>query len=448
MRTRNRTTQKWDAIAIQQVRRAWRDRSVPSGSLLSLPPIDALQHSLDRLSQCGPKARKITLLLLDLHKFKRINRIYGHAAGNALLSCIEARFAGLSAPGPMFHLGGDEFAFLHRDEGQTSSEDLARTLITALAPPFDVLGHSVQMNASIGLACCTGLPLTAAQLLHQASIALAHARKLGSGKSAFFALDATQRECLGHILAGELPRALHNGEVRPYYQPIVSLTHNTVSGYEALARWQHPLHGLILPSTFLPIAEEMGLMDDLLFAMAEQACRDVQALPGPMGIAMNLSPRQLDREAIILDLIAMIRASGIPTRLVTLEVTEDRRTSNPEAAKRSIAMLREAGVRIALDDFGSGYTNLKRLAHFPPDSLKIDRGLIRACDTAMGQKLLSSVIDLGHRLHLPIVAEGIETPAQARCLTEMGCDYAQGFLFGHPRPTPMPLDESPQDPGY
>ncbi|MBT0670535.1 GGDEF domain-containing protein [Novosphingobium profundi] len=396
--------------------------------------LDELRKTLERLRDGSPKVGCTTLLLLDLHKFKRINRIYGHASGSALHTRIAKRLAHVCGSVPMFQLGSDEFAFLHSGAHSCTPEELAGALLAAVDIPIKVKGNAIRLSAAIGLASHRDVDGTVEQFLDLASIALSQARKGAGGKSAYHAIDASQSPRLDYLLACELPDALRNGDVHPYYQPIVSLAHNTVTGYEALARWQHPEHGLLLPDTFLPIAEELGLMDELLLTMVEQSCRDMQSLPGPVNVAMNLSPHQLDGESIVARLLAVIDASGIASRMITLEVTEDKRTEDSEATRRSIDALRSAGIKIALDDFGSGYANLQRLAQFPPDSLKIDRALTRACDSDMGKRLLTSVIELGHRLHLPIIAEGIETPAQARCLTDMGCDYAQGFLFGHPQP--------------
>ncbi len=399
-----------------------------------------LQDALDSLRAPGEAAPSITLLVLDLHQFKRISRLHGPAVATRLLAAVEQRFLQAAKHTPMFHLGVDEFAFLHCDNGRGPAESLASALMRELEKPFTIAGHAIRMHASIGLACCGQDVVDAEELLHQATIALHHARKQGTGRRSFFSLDVDQRHRLGHSLSADLPTALHNGEVRPFYQPIVSLGENALIGYEALARWQHPRHGLLMPDVFLPILEEMDLLDDLLFTVVEQACHDVQALPAPVRISMNITPSQLNSEALMDHVIDLIGASGLSYQLVTLEVTEDSETDNAEVAQRSLGILRDAGIQIALDDFGSGYANLQRLALFPPDSIKIDRGLTRTCDTELGYKLLSTVIELGHSLDLPIVAEGIETKAQAQCLMALGCDYAQGYLYGRPVPLSALLD--------
>ena len=241
------------------------------------------------------------------------------------------------------------------------------------------------------------------------------------------------------LLATNLRKAIATGEVRPYYQPIVALGSGELLGFESLARWHHPQLGMVGPRSFIPIAEELGLIDDLCFALLAQACRDARAWPAHLMLSINLSPRQLRDPALSLRLLRHVCAEGMAPGRLIMELTESGPVHDRCAARATLASLRNAGMKLALDDFGAGSANLNYLNELPFDWIKVDRSFADTLDSFSGRLIVRSILSLGHSLGLRVVVEGIETPEQAASLAAMGCDHGQGYLFGRALPAAATL---------
>lgn len=421
-------------------------RAGPSrAASMRVPPLRLIEHAIAHLrAQAGrDRALPISLLIVNVDRFKLVNDLCGHAAGDRLIEHIRDRCARSSRSLQVIHIGADEFACLlpvtafDSGEGDRIADRIAERLLEAVGDPVSLGRHIVHPTASVGIATDRFGTLSPEELLRGASIALSHAKQAGGGTvqrfcPAMFA-DLSDRATLEDDLRGGLLR----GELLPYYQPIVSLGSRKIARFEALVRWHHPHRGLLGPDQFLTIAEEAGLDDDLLFSMVRQACRDAGEWEGLLGLSINMTPRQVCDPTVALRLLRIVFASGMRPDRFTVEITEDAMMHNVVAAQETVATLREAGIRIALDDFGTGYTSLSRICQLPLDMIKIDRSLIQSLDTDAGRKLVKVVVDLGQSLSMPVTAEGIETPRQARLLNEIGCTFGQGYLFGRAAPASL-----------
>ena len=422
--------------AVDRLIRALRERTERHPAQSSpLPPALAP-------AQSSPLAPALALLVLDLDRFKLVNDLCGHHAGDLVLSIVSDRYgrAVAKSGGALAHIGGDEFACvvpLGTDSGagdEYRAEAVASDLQDILAAPIVLGQHMIHLTAAIGIAIdpCGDVP--AEQLLRAASIAVSRAKAVGGATVRRFMPEMLARLTDRAALEEALRSSLLRGELVPYYQPIVALPSRTIARFELLARWLHPQRGLLGPDQFLPVSEDLHLIDDLMFSLLRQACRDARDWPDGVGLAINMSPRQVCDPALADHLLQIAFASAFPPERLTVEITEDAMVHSLADARATIETLRGAGVHVALDDFGTGYGSLARLCELPLDTLKIDRTLIQAIDRDAGRKLVNTVIDLGRSLGMPVTAEGVETEQQAQFLIERGCAYAQGFLFGRPAP--------------
>lgn len=378
-------------------------------------------------------SRPVVLLIVNLDRFKLINDLCGPAAGDRLIEIIHHRLTGMLDRSPVIHLGADEFAcLLTEPPSQDGAEQLAATLLAAIGDPVSLGRHMVHLTASIGIASGTSHVMAAEELLRAASIALSRAKDAGGGHILRFSPEMFSSLAERAALEEDLRGGLLRGEIRPYYQPIVALPSGEVMRFEALVRWHHPQRGMLGPGRFLSIAEDVGLDEDLLYAMARQSCRDGRDWPERIGLSLNMSPRQICNPCVVAQVMRIVFASGLAPERLTIEITEDAVIHNVAAAQAAVATLRQAGVGIALDDFGTGYASLSRICTLPLDMIKIDRTLVQSLDDDAGRKLVKVVMDLGQSLSIPVTAEGIETARQARDLTALGCTFGQGYLFGRP----------------
>jgi len=383
----------------------------------------------------------VGVLYCDVDRFKIVNDSLGHAAGDSLLVQVAERLRGPLRPEDLLgRVGGDEFVMVM--EGVTTPAELAEVagrLAEALDQPFELGGQRHAISLSLGGTIGSDVD-TADDVLMRADMALLRAKRLGRAR--FVAYDPAQDRVATRAdlqLEDELRESLDADQVRAYYQPIVELSDRAVVGHEALVRWEHPRHGLLLPQRFLELAESSGLIRPLGWWMLDRACQDATTSGSgltPRGwVAVNASPSQLARPGVVADVTRALDASGLPPERLHLEITETALMTASATLARELVELSDIGVRIALDDFGTGYSSLSLLRQFPVDLVKIDRSFIEPVLTdpsafAIVKAVLSMCRDMG----LPTVAEGIETEQQLDLLRRLGCSNGQGYLFGRPAP--------------
>jgi diguanylate cyclase (GGDEF)-like protein len=398
----------------------------------------------DRAEQMLARGRRqqapVAALYLDVDGFKQVNDTFGHAAGDELLEVVSARLRGATrASDTVGRLGGDEFVVLvEQSLGDADPELVADRLLDVLHQPIELAaasGRPLSITASIGIACAQYD--SAEELLRDADLALYEAK--AAGKNRFTLFEPTmQVTAQGHReLRMDLDRALAADQFFLLYQPIVDLETGQISGIEALIRWRHPTHGIIAPDTFIPLAEETGLIVPIGRWVLDTACAQGAAWNRQghrLGIAVNVSARELETGSLVHNVQTALQSTGLNPDSLTLEITETALMRDPEAAAQRLRALKSLGVRIALDDFGTGYSSLAYLRQFPVDALKIDRSFISgiAASHESRDALIHTLVQLGKTLGIQTLGEGIEDKAQLRGLQSEECDLGQGFLFARP----------------
>ncbi|HEV7162338.1 MAG TPA: EAL domain-containing protein [Solirubrobacteraceae bacterium] len=399
--------------------------------------------AMDRTEQMLARARRqalpIAALFIDLDGFKHINDTFGHAAGDELLRCVADRLRDVVRRGDTAaRLSGDEFLVLV--EGATldaGPEIVAERLLTILRRPYR-LGSNVEreltLSASIGVAC--GVRDSAEELVRDADLAMYEAKAAGRNRHVLFESSMQTMAQDRLTMTMDLAEALQHDELLLEYQPIVDLRSEAMIGAEALIRWEHPSRGRLSPGSFIPLAEENGLIGPIGRWVLLEACRQAgswQTHGHELEIAVNVSGRQLDSDELINDVRDALRTSRLDARLLTLEVTETVLMRDVEASVERLRALKRLGVRISIDDFGTGYSSLAHLCQFPADTLKIDRSFI--CDITTSEQsraLMRTLVQLGTTLGVKTLAEGIEECAQLETLQSEHCEQGQGFLFSRP----------------
>ncbi|RZL19969.1 MAG: EAL domain-containing protein, partial [Sphingomonas sp.] len=371
------------------------------------------------------------VICLDLDRFKIVNDLYGHAAGDEVLVEAAKRIV-TTARCPVARLGGDEFAILVADS-ETAGR-IARRTIDTLARPFGIRDRGVGIGASAGVAIHQAGDADDGDLvLRNADLALYRAKNDGRNQWCFFepAMDDAARE--RRQVEADLRSALERGEIHVEYQPLADAQTGRIISFEALARWDHPRLGRIAPAMFIPIAEESGIMPDLGRLVLEMAAHEAATWSPELKVAVNLSPAQMDDDNIVADIGAVLKQSGLaPTRL-EVEVTEGMLIKDTARGIRLLTELRQLGVSVAMDDFGTGYSSLNYFRTFPFDKVKIDQSFIRDMDeNPQSLAIVQAVIGLGRGLGMPVVAEGVETSEQLDRLRAEGCDVVQGYHIGRP----------------
>jgi diguanylate cyclase (GGDEF)-like protein/PAS domain S-box-containing protein len=387
------------------------------------------------------------LLFIDLDRFKVVNDSMGHSAGDRLLVTMADRIRPLiRAEDTVARLGGDEFVVLVPNCAEESrAVDIAERVIAAVAPPVSIEGNNFYVTASIGIAIADGIGTSPERLLADADVAMYEAKRRGGNRYEVFS-SALRRPLMQRVaIESELRQALETGCIIPYYQPIIRLQSHDVLGVEALARWRHPLRGILGPDIFIEVAEDTGLIRTLGQQILNQACDEVFRYnferKVTMGVSVNCSVRELDGFGLVESVVAALESSGLEGSLLNLEITESLFMEDLRHILPVLRELRALGVGLTIDDFGVGYSSLSYLRQVPVTALKIDRSFVSnlAAD-AEARAIVSALIPMAHMLELQVVAEGVETEEHARLLEELGCDFAQGYLYG--RPAPLELGQA------
>jgi diguanylate cyclase (GGDEF)-like protein len=383
------------------------------------------------------------VLFVDVDDFKLVNDSFGHATGDALLVKIAERLRGcVRADDVAARLGGDEFGILLLDDPQLSrAERIAQRIITAVQAPFSINGKELRVGASIGIATGRGGAEAPQELLRNADMAMYTAKSRGKGQAAIFEPSMHTTMVQRTNLGAELHRAIGRDEFLLSFQPIVTLSHGDMVGAEALIRWRHPTRGVVSPTDFIAIAEESDVILPIGRWVLVEACREALRWTPPQGkapwVSVNLSARQVQQPSFLNDVTAALHASGLAPERLVLEVTETLMMQDLDGTASKLAALKRMGVRTAIDDFGTGYSSLSYLRRFPVDMIKIARDFVDVADDE-DWAFAHAMVKLGQSLGLQIVAEGVESGAQADRLQRMGCDLAQGYFFSRPlRPSGM-----------
>ena len=393
---------------------------------------------------------QFAVLFLDLDRFKLINDSLGHAAGDQLLVAAAERLNrhvriahSPSRANPrdlVARLGGDEFAILltglvDLDEAQT----IASRIRDQFIEPFELSGRSVSCTASIGIAPGNPSYQTVAEIVRDADTAMYNAKAMGRSRYEVFNEEMRVRLLQRMEIESDLRQAIQRDEIAVHYQAKVRLADEKICGFEALARWTHPKYGSIPPSEFIPIAEDMGAIQDLGMSVLRQACNQMRrwhleypTIP-PLEISVNLSPLQFRQIDLVDQIMRVVKSSGIPPSTLQLEITESVLMDNRPEVLAMLTRLKEQGIGLKIDDFGTGYSNLSRLTNLPFDSLKIDRSfVVQLSGEQPNLDLIDSIVSLARALGMDVCAEGVERLDQASALRTIGCGFAQGFYFSRP----------------
>jgi len=398
---------------------------------------------LDRVEQMLARSVRnqmpVAALFIDLDNFKSINDTLGHSAGDELLRSVATRLDGIvRGADALGRLGGDEFVVISEELSlEAGPELIAERLLDALAQPFKIGAgdeNRVMVTASIGIA--TGAHTSAEELLREADIAMYRAKWDGKHRYVVFE-DGMQDAVQNRMeLEMDLREALENDEFFLVYQPTIDLHDMRPTGVEALIRWKHPVRGVVQPNDFIPLLEETGLITEVGKWVLEEACRQGATWRKEghtIGMAVNVSGRQLDTDQLVTDIEEALSHSDLDPAALTIEITETTLMRNVEETARRLAAIKELGVRIAIDDFGTGYSSLAHLQRFPVDALKIDRSFVLGLkDNHEGETLIRTLVQLGKSLSIETFAEGIEQQQELSLLRAQDCDSGQGFLFARP----------------
>ena len=405
--------------------------------LTSLPNRTLFRDELKRaIANCSREGERVAVLCLDLDRFKPVNDTLGHAVGDELLQQVAGRLSSCVRAGDLAaRLGGDEFGIIQpRVEGETEASALAERIVQSLSIPYDVAGHRVTIGVSVGIAIGAGAGGTPDELVHQADLALYRVKAEGRQSFSFYHRDMDARAEIRRKLEMDLQEAIEKQQFEVHFQPSIRLNDNSVTGFEALLRWQHPDRGMISPAEFIPIAEETGLINPIGQWVLMEACKQAATWPAHMSVAVNLSPVQFKQATLPLQVMSALSKSGLEPSRLELEITEAVLLKDTESTQDTLKQLRDIGVRIALDDFGTGYSSLSYLSRFQFDKIKIDRSFVNDMSARTDAlSIVRAITALGADLGMTVTAEGVETEEQLAHLRTVCCTEVQGFLFSRPR---------------
>lgn len=408
---------------------------------------------LDRIALANERAQRrpdmrFAVVFMDLDRFKIINDSLGHEAGDLLLREVASRLLACTRRmDTVCRYGGDEFALVLEELSEREVLLTLRRIRKSLKTPMDIGGHTMQVEASFGVAYPPAEPIGPEEILRNANIALHRAKHLGRNRVVVYkqSMHAAAIEIMS--LENDIRRGLGNDEFFMLYQPTFDLRAKRLHGFEALLRWNHPTRGAVSPVEFIPVAEESGSIFELGSFALDRACREMAEFQRihpearELTLSVNLSPRQFARQGLAEQIDRVLAASGLPPMSLVLEVTESSIMKHPESSAKILSRIKARGVGIAIDDFGTGYSSLSALQQLPLDSLKIDCSFVsRIQESAEDREIVRAIITLAESLHLGTVAEGIETEGQRQILLELGCQLGQGYLCARA----VPLNEVAQ----
>ena len=375
------------------------------------------------------------LAFMDLDRFKNVNDSRGHRVGDAVLKTVAARLkVSLDETDTVARVGGDEFVILLRNASKPDeARQIARRLIDKASEPIIVEGRSLSVGGSIGIAMAPKSGADPDDLLNKADLALYRAKAAGGQSTKLFDNEMSAEARNRRVMEIDLRQALRDGEFRIDYQPIFNVNTRAVTGCEALLRWKHPIDGLLPPSSFIPLAEETGLIGEIGEWVLTEATLAAVRWPGELYVAVNLSPVQLKTQDVVAATRRALSAAGLSPGRLMLEITESVFVEDAESMLSAMLSLQQIGVRTALDDFGTGYSSLGYLRRFRFDKLKVDRTFVRGIDTGReARDIVRTIVSLARNLNMTTIAEGVERPEELRELIAEGCTEAQGFLLARP----------------
>jgi diguanylate cyclase (GGDEF)-like protein len=390
--------------------------------------LDARFSSRDETAGCA-------VLFLDLDGFKDVNDTLGHDMGDALLKAVAERLRrATKAQDLVCRLGGDEFAVLGDGLNEEQALDLGRHLLAEIASLYVIGDREIIIATSIGIALMDAAS-SADELLKKADLALYEAKGLGRGRVSVFRSEMHARLEHKRAFETDLRKALINGEMEVFYQPQADAVTRAVQGYEALLRWKHPVRGQVPPCDFIPVAEEIGMINMLGEWVLKTACAEAASWPQDLKIAVNLSPIQFRSKSLLQTIVGALAYSGLDPWRLEVEITESVLLDADERTADTLNGLRQLGITIAMDDFGTGYSSLGNLRRFSFNKIKIDKSFVQ--DIAIrpdAMSIVSLVVGVAKSLQMAVTAEGIETEEQLQCLKQLGCEQVQGYLIGRPAP--------------
>ncbi|MEH2479572.1 diguanylate cyclase (GGDEF)-like protein/PAS domain S-box-containing protein [Nitrobacteraceae bacterium AZCC 2146] len=408
--------------------------------LTDLPNRAAFLQALSQMiDACSDVSEEFAVLSIDLDGLKEINDVFGHATGDKLLIDVSRRIEAAARGGVVARLGGDEFGVIIDGKQPEAGQATAERIAAALSQGFPIDGKSVQTGVTTGIALFPRDGSDAASLLANAGAALFRAKATSRGSISIFAPEMDQQLRDRRVLHQDLSVAIRNGELSLHYQPQAragqSVVDADITGFEALARWIHPTRGFVPPGEFIPLAEESGLIVEMGEWILRQACLEAASWPVPLQIAVNLSPAQFMHGDLVGLVHSILLETGLQPGRLELEITEGVLIEDFDRGVALLRRLKALGVRISMDDFGSGYSSLTYLQAFPFDKIKIDRAFVMNLGrNPQSAAIVRAVIGLGHGLDVSIVAEGVETHEQLCFLANEGCDGVQGYFIGRPAP--------------
>jgi diguanylate cyclase (GGDEF)-like protein len=397
-----------------------------------------LREHIEKILHHVKRGGKASVLCLDLDNFKIVNDTLGHSVGDALLCAVSKRLRDLVRDTDLVsRTGGDEFSIVQSgaEPPMAAAAALAARIVEALSVPFELGDHHVVIGSSVGVAIAPDDGDDVDQLLKNADMALYRAKEDGRARFHFFESEMDVKAQTRRTLELDLRNAVSAGEFEVFYQPIVNLLENRITGFEALLRWNHPTRGRVAPNDFIPLAEETGLICTIGEWVIRQACAEARRWPSDLRVAVNVSPVQFRNKTLVPAVVSALAASGLHPDLLELEITESVLMMNNDATLAALHQLRSLGVRISMDDFGTGYSSLSYLRSFPFDKIKIDQSFVRdLIDRPDSIAIIRAVAGLGHSFGMTTTAEGVETQEQLDQMRAEGCSEVQGYFYSKPVP--------------